>query len=257
MPHTCYGNTDNKIYIKSLSEHFVYDFDTNETYRTHLSNATHYHLNGRLYSTRHIWNVTHPISVFFIDGEEVSSYKDIPAHDRTLNHFGEWEMYIRSYPLTDNKVYRQISSDFINWTSPKPVKLNGLAQNEMIYSFGNFKIGNQEYGIGNILTSGDPFHSPNYHGGEYKIYPRAFKQIDKYEWNMLPVRFDDIVKDYEQCFIGIVVKGEIAYMTTQESMRKHASYCNIHEMESKPVSSRIFEMPVTELLSLLQPQHCS
>lgn len=250
MPHTCYGNTENMIYIKELARHYEYNFDTGELYRTHLPNATHYHHEGHLYSSRHAWHVTHPVSIFFIDGEEVASYKTHSAHDRTFYHNGtDWILYTRKYPVKENKIFMQRSSDFINWNEPKEVKMSGLFQNEMIYSFGTFQIGEDWYAVGNIFTDGDPFHSPNYHDHEYRIYPKAFK-LSEMGWRLFPgMDFSKIVGDLEQCFINICVKGEDVYITTQDSYRKHATYCNIHEMKTKPVSSRILRMDVTELLS--------
>lgn len=250
MPHTCYGNCEGMVYIKSCSEHYAYNLATDELYRTHLPNATHYHYQGHLYSTRHIWHVNYPVTVLFIDGEEVACLKGIPAHDRTLFHDGnQWVMYIRGFPLNTNSVAVQTSKDFIRWKDPKPVKINGIFDGEVVYSFGVFRIGEHQYAIANVLTAGDPFHSPDYHEHEYRIYPKSLKYTEN-EWRLYPLNIEGIAKGYEQCFINVCVKDDIAYLTTQESKRKHASYCNIHEMEAKPVTSRIFEMSVTELLTL-------
>lgn len=252
MPHTCYGNCGDMVYIKSCSEHYAYNLATDELYRTHLPNATHYLHKGRLYSTRHIWHVNYPVSVMFIDGEEVACIKDVPAHDRTLHHDGDkWVMYLRGFPLKDNKILMQTSGDFIKWKDPKPVRLKGIFETEMIYSFGTFRIGDDQYAIANVLTEGDMFHSPNYHDHEYRIYPKSFKLVES-EWRLFPLNIGEISKGYEQCFINVCIKDDIVFLTTQDTKRKHASYCNIHEMEDKPVSSRIIKMSVTELLTLPQ-----
>ena len=250
MPHTCYGNTGDKTYIKSLAEHYCYDFSTDETYRTHLPNATHYLFEGHLYSTRHIWNVNHPISIFFIDGEEVASIKEVPAHDRTLRRRNdEWEMCIRGFPHGKNFVATQESADFIKWSNPKPQTVNGLYESEQLYSFGIFEIDGEEFAIGNIFTKGDPFHSPNYHKHEYRIYPRMYKR-DGLNWNLFEASFTELQEGREQLGLNIAVKDEVVYLTTHDCNRKHATYCNIHQMEDLPVSSRILELTVDELIKL-------
>ena len=249
MAHTCYGNCESKIYIKSLSEHLAYDFSTDELYRTHVPNATHYHHKGHLYSVRHVWNGRFPISTFFIDAEEVSNYKDFPAHDKTLYHNGEeWIMYVRGWPRENNEISIQTSTDFVYWSNPRLVKIHGTFHHESIYSFGVFEVNKEMYAVANILTHGDVFHVPDYHAGEFKIYPKAFKEIEGAWYVFTGINFDNIVGNSEQCFINVCVKGDTAYITTQESMRKHTHYCNIHEMETKPMFSRIFEMPVSELI---------
>lgn len=254
MPHTCYGNTGSKVYIKSCAEHFVYDFETDETYRTHLPNATHYELNGRLYSTRHRWDMDYPVSIFFHDGEEIKTLPKFSAHDRTLyrNDIDEWEMFIRvwSSKREENYIAFQESSDFVNWRDPKRVTIKGLWQNEYPYSFGKFKIGEKFYGVCNIGTFGDVFHSPNFHDEEYRIYPRGYVLNDDSEWEVFEgLNFDWLkTETQQQLFVNVVIKGEVVYITTQESDRKHTAYCNIHEMEDKPVTSRIFELTLDELI---------
>ncbi len=250
MPHSCYGNTGSKVYIKSLAEHFCYDFETDELYRTHLPNATHYLHEGHLYSTRHIWNVNHPISIFFIDGEECASLPGIPAHDRTLRRRNdEWEVCIRGFPHSKNYIAIQESADFVNWNNPRVQKINGLYESEQMYSFGIFEIDGEEYGIGNIFTKGDPFHSPNYHEHEYRVYARMFKKRDQ-QWFLNGITFADLQEGREQLALNICVKEGLVYLTTHDCNRKHATYCNMHEMKEKPVSSRILELSLDELMGL-------
>lgn len=250
MPHTAYGNTGNRIYIKSLAEHYCYDFETDELYRTHLPNATHYLFEGHLYSTRHIWNVNYPVSIFFIDGEECACIAEIPAHDRTLRRKNdEWEMCIRGFPHDKNYIAIQQSPDFIKWNNPRVQKVSGLFENEQLYSFGIFEINEEEFAIGNIFTKGDPFHSPNYHDHEYKIYPKMYRKKDQ-EWIPMQTTFSQLQEGREQLALNIALKDETVYLTTHDCNRKHATYANMHEMSEKPVSSRILELSIDELFEM-------
>jgi len=235
--YTAYGNTGYDVYLISgnvnydwpdknkVRTHLVYDCMTNEMKVSELPECTHYLHEGKLYSTDHEWINSKPYSRFFIDGVLVGKYLVESALDRTLfRDRGQWVIYVRKPIHEPDNLAVMFSKDFINWTPPQDVNLR-TDENERVYMFNAFKIGEQWYGIANMLGLSDYSAKPILCEGDD---PFNFEQVCELDFS-----------EQFQSFGNIVIKDDTVWLTTIEVDREHTTLANIQQVKEKPYFSRI------------------
>jgi len=242
QPYTAFGNCGDYVYLAEGKELGRYNVMTGEKTETDLPNAVHYHHDGKVYSTAYVWK-QFPRSLFYIDGVLQDSYEYPVGQDRTLNRVnGEWLMYIRSHPYTDMSLSIQTSNDFADWSDLQPVTIEGIADDERVYSFAFVEIDGKHYGIGNVYK----FHPTDPYGdAEYSLTPNAFEILD---WNLISRRKEiDLIKNVQVAMTPAMYDGGV-YLSVIESARKHTTAANKFENVEKPYSSSIVRVEKEDLL---------
>lgn len=242
--YTAYGNCDDWVYL--IKGNVNYDWPdptkvrmnlrvnlkTGEEEILDLPECTHYHFEGRIYSTDHEWIKSRPHSRFFIDGMIV--YKELisEALDRTLfREFGQWLLYVRKPILQESNLAVSMSTDFQNWSRLIDCEVE-LGEHERVYSFGIFRLNDELYGIGNLLGLTD-----------YSMKPVLYKGESYFKWSKVcEMKFSKMFQSFGQ----IVIRDEEVLLTTIEVDREHTTAANARKVKEFPYFSRIMTCSIED-----------
>jgi len=249
VPYTGFGNCGDWLPYQKGQEIRVRNIDGRD-----VDNSNQFYIRGTNYTVGNVVHSTmHELftglyySVFFKNGTMIKRHRYPTGEDRSLHlDNGIWRMFIRPTPHSARKMALQTSNNFLDWTEPVPVRINGLAQYEQSYNMTPFKIGNDWYAFVTIYNN-SPNTLPPYQHTEHTLRPALYKWVNGSLLDWSPVGNDCDINTglgIMQCVATPVVKDGNIYITTIESERRHTDWCNVNERESKPYFTRVLKMSV-------------
>lgn len=248
VPYTGFGNCTDWLPYQRGQDIRLRRIDGVDTTSQYYIRGTNYSKNGITHSTCHELFTGLYYSVFFKNGQMVKRHRYPMGEDRSLYLLnGTWYMFIRPAPHAERKMALQTSENFLDWSDPLPVRINGLAGREQSYNMTPFRVEEEWYAFVTVYDNAVNTVPP-YAMNEHTLRPVLYKAVNNslLEWSPMVTKDCEIITDIDimQSVATPVVKDGNIYITTIESQRRHTDWCNMNERESKPYFTRVLKMSV-------------